>query len=489
MSDSEKPAPPEPPPSPHPPAPVMDDEAPLARVPSQPTIVPGPVLAINLADLAAAISPHYSVAELREALLKASRPVDSQKSANASQNLSSDLQGVTPISSADIEASPGQSAGGLSEQAREKTLSVVVDKNKPVLHVTSGSPTSDPLAIPGRMGSSLQECFAARTLPLSEAERELGSEDKLMRSFPARSYGEPSFSGLGTSHLEPGSLQASLGHWADSLTAVPGSLVESYHRHEADGMYDEENPSDTAALLSRDRTGYGSLSTSVTESRQHAIIQREKEEVIVSLPTDTAEVILHDPKSTAILLPMPEKPVEDASENGLHHHLVVVPRDAPSESSKEVDAHEHHLRLMQIESELHVHEASGKDADSGTQDYSLNVTYSVSWLGYAILAVAILSVASQGTAVRWLPSVAGTVTACWLMQAQALLMLPFCVAELAAMPAKERQSLLTDWSLIRLIIAASVAQVAWASGFFVGTSRHEQFCHRIDLVALSSSIS
>jgi drug/metabolite transporter (DMT)-like permease len=121
-------------------------------------------------------------------------------------------------------------------------------------------------------------------------------------------------------------------------------------------------------------------------------------------------------------------------------------------------------RLMDIDSELVVREGLG----AGAPDLSLAVTYSVNWLGYAILAVAVAAVASQGTAAKWLPHVAGATTACWLMQAQALLCAPLAVAELVALPRKQRSALWADaGETLRLVAATALAQVAWAAGFYV----------------------
>lgn len=97
---------------------------------------------------------------------------------------------------------------------------------------------------------------------------------------------------------------------------------------------------------------------------------------------------------------------------------------------------------------------------------NMNVTKQVSWVGYFILAVALFAVASQGTAVKWLPSVGGMIAASWLMQSQTLLMMPFALFQYFTLSEQERRNW-NDPSTKRLIVAASLAQVCWASGFFL----------------------
>jgi drug/metabolite transporter (DMT)-like permease len=140
----------------------------------------------------------------------------------------------------------------------------------------------------------------------------------------------------------------------------------------------------------------------------------------------------------------------------------------PVERMKEADAvvdapqRPGSVRLMAIESTL-----CAREAGAEAQDLSLSVTYSVNWLGYAILAVAVACVASQGAAVKWLPSVPGATTASWLMQVQAALCAPLAAAQLVALPGKQRSAVLADGDAARLLVAASVAQVSWAAGFFI----------------------
>lgn len=116
--------------------------------------------------------------------------------------------------------------------------------------------------------------------------------------------------------------------------------------------------------------------------------------------------------------------------------------------------------LVDIESSLEVHGT----AENAT--VAMNVTKQVSWVGYIILGIALASVASQGTAVKWLPNVDGLIAATWLMQAQTLLMLPFAIFQYCTLNEDEHQ-LLRKRSTLKRIILASLSQVGWGAGFFL----------------------
>lgn len=97
---------------------------------------------------------------------------------------------------------------------------------------------------------------------------------------------------------------------------------------------------------------------------------------------------------------------------------------------------------------------------------AMNVKREVSLVGYVILAVALFSVASQGTAVKWLPSVDGMIAATWLMQCQTFLMVPFAVFQYLTLSNDERRQW-KELSTMRMIVIASLSQVVWACGFFL----------------------
>lgn len=163
-------------------------------------------------------------------------------------------------------------------------------------------------------------------------------------------------------------------------------------------------------------------------------------------------------------------PVVDSKQDLRELVLVVPPEDRAVESepgttadtAREVVESITNLipPIVEVDSTLEIH-GSVRNAT-----VAMNVTKQVSWVGYVILAIALCSVASQGTAVKWLPNVAGMIAASWLMQCQTLLMLPFAVFQYFTMRDEERDRF-WDISSFQLIIAASVAQVCWASGFFL----------------------
>lgn len=124
--------------------------------------------------------------------------------------------------------------------------------------------------------------------------------------------------------------------------------------------------------------------------------------------------------------------------------------------------------IIDVESTLEVHGT----AENAT--VAMNVTKQVSWVGYIILGIALMSVASQGTAVKWLPSVDGLIAATWLMQAQTLLMFPFALFQYCTLN-KEEHEKLRRRSTLTCIVAASVAQVCWSAGFFLAIDYTQLF--------------
>lgn len=124
--------------------------------------------------------------------------------------------------------------------------------------------------------------------------------------------------------------------------------------------------------------------------------------------------------------------------------------------------------LADMESTLEVH-GTAKNAT-----VAISVKNRVSVVGYIVLAIALVSVASQGTAVKWLPSVDGLITATWLMQTQTLIMLPFALFQYLTMNKQEHEDFRKreTW---RRILLASLSQVCWAAGFFIAVDHTSLF--------------
>lgn len=233
---------------------------------------------------------------------------------------------------------------------------------------------------------------------------------------------------------------------------------------ESDNILDEENP-----LLPQTP----GIDLSYVDSDGSAIVQRqgprneaEKQEVIYAVPN--ADNLSN---RTGLFIP-----VVDSRDDLRQLMLVVPPEESlPDDMAKDqvetqstAKATREYIEsitnmippIVDVESTLEVHGT----VENAT--VAVNVTQQVSWVGYFILFIALASVASQGTAVKWLPSVDGMIAAAWMMQAQTCLMLPVAVFQAMAMN-REEKTALRNPSTLMLIVAASVAQVCWASGFFL----------------------
>lgn len=231
---------------------------------------------------------------------------------------------------------------------------------------------------------------------------------------------------------------------------------------------DEESP-----LL--DHQGINLASSVELPSESAIIVQRhgdkhvvEDQEVVVSVPHAGSVG-----QNTGLLIPNFD------SRDNLKEILMVVPPDQEESeaepqrkleetvsSTKEIarDTIDQISNMMpslvDVESTVEVR-GSAKNVT-----VAMNVKREVSLVGYLILAVALFSVASQGTAVKWLPSVDGMIAASWLMQCQTFLMVPFAVFQYLTLNEEERRQW-NEPSTMRMILIASMSQVAWACGFFL----------------------
>lgn len=430
----------------------------LARVPSAPTPLPAPVLAIDLAVLAAHIAPDYPVERLRAALVAAARP------------------GSQGLTAAD---------GGAGDYA-----SIIIGQD-------DGADEEDGGGAGGKDGDGDGDGGLVAAALLVAGGRDDGYDrEDFFRFDEDASFSLPA--------------AASLSGLAMSLHAVPGSLLEGGGgaspgarggRGCEDTPLEPRNPLADAELHAVPMRG------------ARASRSRRDGDVSVTLPRGAAEALRADPDTTALLFSVPEKPPRPGEPRPDPLHLLVVGDGEGSGEAGEdvalvggggggggdgrstggISARYGSLasknkesvergdcgdggdgsgadgvgsqRLMNIESELVVRESAGKYE---APDLSLAVTYSVNWLGYAILLVAIIASASSGTAVKMLPVVAGGTAGAWLHQVQGLLCLPLAVAQLAALSKKQRATL---WegapTTARLIAATSLAQVAWACGYYV----------------------
>lgn len=525
---------------------------PLARVPSMPTELPGPIIAINLQDLAAAIHPDYTVAELTEALLRASEgtPVvsDSPESSElgAGDFLRRPLGGKSwqtekerrqeGLSLEPDEEDPFRDVGEAdASTARESDLAATLDAEKRTLFIRSSAGEQVPQGAKELAGSwndfpDHERLRSERTSPTGGAEESVtggmvlsrqssacdcqGGSSQDRRSHVRRDYGSLGSLAFCDSPRTPraitpraiipkcvekptprsrGSvfnsaphnsfkddestserLRSSLGLLAASLTSVPGAMLETPNQREnAEEPCAKSTVCESSKLLETSVPVEPAAAPSfqVPDSERATMQRKDVADVIVALPQTAAEAISRDSEATALIMPMPQKEQSSRAQP----HLLVVPEAAPSLKPFEIDSEDtavsNKARFIKIESELRVCEAN--NAGTGdAQDLSLNVKYQVGALGYAILFVSVVAVASQGPAMQYLSSVKGALLACWLSQCQGFLVLPLCWYEIVRMSRKERWALwatLQDRSTIHLIAAVSATRVMWSLGFFFGT--------------------
>lgn len=237
--------------------------------------------------------------------------------------------------------------------------------------------------------------------------------------------------------------------------------------------HDEENP----LIPEESGLDMSFRGASAIPSEGTAFVQRtgardvaEEQEVLYAMPKAQS---IGNNAHTGLLLPVVD------SKDDLRQLMFVVPPDAAVEdeeqAAKDVEEHmttaeatreyvesftNHIPSFVDVESTL---EVSGT-AENAT--VAMNVTKQVSWVGYIILTIALMSVASQGTAVKWLPSVDGLIAASWLMQTQTLLTIPLALFQYFTLNHEEHAAL-RDSVTQRQILGASVSQVCWAAGFFM----------------------
>lgn len=387
----------------------------FARVPSHETIAPHPVLTIDLAALAALIGPDYPVEALREALLAAS--------------------------TAKIRAGAGVELEVPQLHVSEQDGGVLVSRGPP--HPQAPA-EEEGKAGPSVASESEGECagLIASAIPMATG----GGDD--VDCAPMTDLCE--FEEMAQS------VPLSFTSVATHLTGVP--VHRGFEEQVSEESEMETETCETTTILAAPhikRTGSNEVSLGLEES---------------DMP---------DGDDVAMIVPMPSKDQKRPTQSlllmrGADEDAGAVLVDAPETT---------HMAnpLMTVESEFVLTAASASVPDRGEstpllekvatqQQMSLNVTYTINYLGYVILFVAIVCVASQGTAAKWLPNVAGATTATWLMSVQGLLCVPLAAAELALMERKARSATLgalRDSESLRMIVGASAAQVAWASGFFV----------------------
>lgn len=261
----------------------------------------------------------------------------------------------------------------------------------------------------------------------------------------------------------------------------PSSWEFSSRYSVSDRSNDEEDP-----LIQDDSNFAMSFKGGHIPSERSAFVQRkgarniaEEQEVLYAVPNGES----FGTRTTGLLLPVMD------SRDDLRQLMLVVPpeqanpldendtllteTDVPStkaEATREyVESITHQIPpIVDVDSTLAVHGTAEKAT------VEMSVTKQVSWLGYAVLAVALASVASQGTAVKWQPNVDGLIAATWLMQTQTLIMFPFAVYQYFTMNVAEHEELLKPQTH-RRILAASLSQVCWAAGFFVAVDHTSLF--------------
>lgn len=515
---------------------------PLARVPSIPTILPGPVTAINLEDLAEAILPGYTVNELKQALLRAntakvkdvkSSPTDAPPVEDVSpgevhdNTLDESLGGELPPHPAlDIESGLDGRADDEDNQENPGAMRVYVDSENGTLHISSGiledsslEPTPEEEVADEKFDLEYGVFGPSADAPLDaddpkrhrfsavavtvDSESDTDSDEEGMDGFltprthvapgsgrttpggalSPNGYGSisawatpngeetpnPTWSSVSDAGSENADYETiseaipiAIGNLAASLTAVPGSRVDQIGLNMDSGVSSTPRE-DTGLLDGIAEDSQNLFGVSQVPGSELAVAQRADANVVMSLPPSTVEAMSStEAENKGFVVPIPQK----KNAPGELTPLLIMQdtmRDEESTERKHDETEKKPLRLVEVDSK--VTSASGPSGDHALRFW---VQYKVNMLGYAILLIAIIAVGSQGSVVKSLSSVKGTVTASWLMQCQGLLVLPLCVFQLYSMSPSKRAALFADTSIPPLVLAVSVAQVAWALGFFVG---------------------
>lgn len=249
----------------------------------------------------------------------------------------------------------------------------------------------------------------------------------------------------------------------------------------SDRDYDEEDPLLDEPGINMSYKPRVSIPTegSAFVQRRGARDVAEEQEVLYAVPNPETR----GQGAKGLLLPVVD------SRDDLRQLVFVVPPDsAPNDHDEEdplldtdvhtttaeatreiVDSFTNQLPAMvEVDSKLEVH------GTASNATVAMNVKKQVSWVGYFILFIALASVASQGTAVKWLPNVDGLISATWLMQTQTLIMLPLALFQYFTLNSTEHAAF-REASTQRRIVAASLSQVCWAAGFFVAIDHTSLF--------------
>lgn len=405
----------------------MAPQVSFARVPSRDTVAPQPVLAIDLAALAAQIGPDYPVEALKEALLAAAAPPGASGDSVASLYVTADGGGDSLLVSREKRDETEEEEDESVDQ--DATLTATSMKMR---RASTGSAVTGTTAELGA-GEDYAECITS--------------------SVPRR------FSGL-AAHFSAVPAGTGWEEWEDEVEL------------EENGGWDEE------------LYGANASSLSATMLVQPGVRRTGPGEVRVGVGADD----IPEDGDTAIIVPMPGNDHGRAAENLLlmrgegwggkdGDETEGVP---PEEETETYLANP----LMNVESEFVFSERQGvvdmhgeKDVllvpgmTAGQQQVSLNVKYQLNYVGYAILFVATVCAASCGTVAKSLPGIAGATTASWQMQTQALMCLPLAIAELAYATPKARNTAVAavrDPVCWRMVVFTSFCWVFWAEGFFVG---------------------
>lgn len=411
---------------------------PLARVPSDPSFVP--VMTVDLDAIAEDIGRKVDVDYTTEQLL-------------------SDLAGVIPTPP-QHDVQPDVSADQSISELEAFREGSEIDPNAP-LQVTLAEDESTKFS------------DEAIVLKISQHQR-----------LPGESIGsEEGFLSRRTSAVEKGEIDTSAG-FAINIPVQTNIESDQFENEAASSWgfashfamperdYDEEDP------LIPEETGLNMSfkGASAIPSEGTAFVQRkgprdvaEEQEVLYAMPKAHSL----GKTTTGLLLPVVD------SKDDLRQLMFVVPPEAAVEDEEMLgteveepmttaEATREYMEsltnnlpsFVEVESTL---EVSGT-AENAT--VAMNVTKQVSWVGYIILTIALLSVASQGTAVKYLPSVDGLIAAAWLMQTETLLMIPLALFQYFTLNSEELAAI-HDPVTQRQIVAASVSQVCWAAGFFM----------------------
>ncbi|CAN8074531.1 unnamed protein product [Agarophyton chilense] len=270
--------------------------------------------------------------------------------------------------------------------------------------------------------------------------------------------------------------------FAMSIPVNPEPLHPSLHTVPVDSSenIDEETP-----ILEQQGIDLAPHSDMNISSEATATVQRhgskhdiEEQEVVVSMPEsanvgpNTGFIIPnYDSREnlTDLLVVVPPEQEEDPNTSSKMDGMMTSTAETAKEAIEQFTSFVPPMpSIVDIESTVEVR-GSAKSAT-----LTMNVRREVSVVGYLILAIALFSVASQGTAVKWLPSVDGMIAAAWLMQCQTWLMVPFALFQYLTLSDEERWQLKQP-STMKLMAVASFSQVFWACGFFLAIDYTSMF--------------